>query len=102
MRRLGIHSFVWTNGQTQEGLEMALDKAAEHGYRMIEFAYLRPEKFDLDQRIAHRGVRQQQGLATDFLSIHDDGDADGLGILGHCSCLAHPGGKGVRMVSLTA
>ena len=25
MRRLGIHSFVWTNGQTQEGLEMALD-----------------------------------------------------------------------------
>jgi len=49
MRRLGIHSFVWTNGQTQEGLEMALDKSAEHGYRMIEFAYLRPEKFDLDR-----------------------------------------------------
>lgn len=48
MRRLGIHSFVWTGGQTQDGLEMALDKSAEHGYRMIEFAYLRPEKFDLD------------------------------------------------------
>ncbi len=49
MRRLGIHSFVWTGGQTQEGLEMALEKSAEHGYRMIEFAYLRPEKFDLDR-----------------------------------------------------
>ncbi|MCE6950683.1 sugar phosphate isomerase/epimerase [Cereibacter sphaeroides] len=49
MRRLGIHSFVWTGGQTQKGLEMALDKSAEHGYRMIEFAYLRPERFDLDR-----------------------------------------------------
>lgn len=49
MRRLGIHSFVWTGGQTQQSLEMALHKSAEHGYRMIEFAYLRPEKFDLDR-----------------------------------------------------
>jgi D-psicose/D-tagatose/L-ribulose 3-epimerase len=49
MRRLGIHSFVWTGGQTQDGLEMALEKSAEHGYRMIEFAYLRPERFDLDR-----------------------------------------------------
>lgn len=49
MRRLGIHSFVWTGGQTQEGLEMALRKSAEHGYRTIEFAYLRPEKFDLNR-----------------------------------------------------
>ncbi|CAN7170037.1 sugar phosphate isomerase/epimerase family protein [Rhizobium leguminosarum] len=49
MRRLGIHSFVWTGGQTQEGLEMALNKTAEHGYRTIEFAYLRPEKFNLDR-----------------------------------------------------
>lgn len=47
MKRLGIHSFVWTGGQTQEGLEMALEKSAEHGYRCIEFAYLRPELFDL-------------------------------------------------------
>jgi len=49
MRRLGIHSFVWTGGQTQEGLEMALEKSAEHGYKTIEFAYLRPEKFNLDR-----------------------------------------------------
>lgn len=49
MRRLGIHSFVWTGGQSQEGLEMALRKTAEHGFRTIEFAYLRPEKFNLDK-----------------------------------------------------
>jgi D-psicose/D-tagatose/L-ribulose 3-epimerase len=49
MRRLGIHSFVWTNGQTQAGLEMALEKSAACGYRTIEFAYLRPENFDLDR-----------------------------------------------------
>lgn len=49
MKRLGIHSFVWTGGQTQDGLEMALEKSAEHGYRCIEFAYLRPELFDLDR-----------------------------------------------------
>ena len=53
MKRLGIHSFVWTDGTTQEGLEMALEKSAEHGYRCIEFAYLRPELFDLD-RLARR------------------------------------------------
>ncbi|MCX7645178.1 MAG: sugar phosphate isomerase/epimerase [Rhodobacteraceae bacterium] len=49
MGRLGIHSFVWTGGQTQEGLEMALRKTAEHGFRTIEFAYLRPERFNLDR-----------------------------------------------------
>ena len=53
MRRLGIHSFVWTGGQTQDGLEMALEKSAACGYRTIEFAYLRPERFDLD-RLAKR------------------------------------------------
>ena len=49
MGRLGIHSFVWTNGKTQEGLERALEKTAEHGFRTIEFAYLKPELFDLDR-----------------------------------------------------
>ena len=49
MGRLGIHSFVWTGGQTQQGLEDALEKSAQHGYRTIEFAYLRPELFDLDR-----------------------------------------------------
>jgi D-psicose/D-tagatose/L-ribulose 3-epimerase len=49
MRRLGIHSFVWTDGRTQEGLEKAMEHAAECGYRIIELAYLRPEQFDLDR-----------------------------------------------------
>jgi D-psicose/D-tagatose/L-ribulose 3-epimerase len=53
MRKLGIHSFVWTGGGTQEGLEEAMENSAACGYRLIEFAYLRPEKFDLD-RLARR------------------------------------------------
>ncbi len=43
MKRLGIHSFVWTGGGTQDELERALDRSAECGYKLIEFAYLRPE-----------------------------------------------------------
>jgi D-psicose/D-tagatose/L-ribulose 3-epimerase len=49
MGRLGIHSFVWTGGGTQDELERALEQSAECGYQLIEFAYLRPEKFDLDR-----------------------------------------------------
>lgn len=62
MRRLGIHSFVWTAGQSQDGLEMALEKSAEHGYRLIEFAYLRPEKFNLD-----RLAKKAQALDIDIV-----------------------------------
>jgi len=49
MGRLGIHSFVWTGGGTQAMLEEAMEKSAACGYRLIEFAYLRPEKFNLDE-----------------------------------------------------
>ena len=49
MNRLGIHSFVWTGGGTQEALEQAMQKSAACGYGLIELAYLRPEKFDLDR-----------------------------------------------------
>lgn len=48
MRRLGVHSFVWTDGKTQAGLERALEQSAAAGFELIEFAYLRPELFDLD------------------------------------------------------
>lgn len=48
MGRLGIHSFVWTGGQTQTMLEDAMEQSASCGYSLIEFAYLRPEKFNLD------------------------------------------------------
>lgn len=80
MRRLGIHSFVWTGGQTQEGLEMALEKSAEHGYRTIEFAYLRPEKFNLD-RLAKKArsvdveIGVTMGLPLDKDVSSEDRDA---------------------------
>lgn len=48
MSRLGIHSFVWTGGQTQSMLEEAMENSAACGYKLIELAYLRPDKFDLD------------------------------------------------------
>ncbi|WP_182086554.1 sugar phosphate isomerase/epimerase [Aureimonas sp. ME7] len=48
MSRLGIHSFVWTNGATQADLEKALEQSAESGFELIEFAYLRPDRFDID------------------------------------------------------
>lgn len=84
MERLGIHSFVWTNGQTQEGLEMALEKSAEHGYRCIEFAYLRPELFDLD-RLARKAqaldvtIGVTMGLPTHMDVSSEDPDAVAAG-----------------------
>lgn len=88
MGRLGIHSFVWTGGQTQEGLEMAIDKTAEHGFRTIEFAYLRPELFDLDA-LAKRaqsldieiGVTMGLSLDTDISSEDKDKVAAGKQVL---------------------
>ena len=72
MRRLGIHSFVWTGGQTQDGLEHALDKTAEHGFRMIEFAYLRPELFD----IARLAKKAQANDIEIVVTMGLPGDAD--------------------------
>lgn len=88
MRRLGIHSFVWTGGQTQQGLEMALEKTAEHGYRAIEFAYLRPGLFDLD-RLAKRaqaldiaiGVTMGLPVDADVSGTDPDGIARGRRML---------------------
>lgn len=88
MKRLGIHSFVWTGGQTQEGLEMALEKSAQHGYRCIEFAYLRPELFDLD-RLARKsqeldvqiGVTMGLPLDKDISSTDPDAVAAGKAML---------------------
>lgn len=88
MKRLGIHSFVWTGGQTQEGLELALEKSAEHGYKTIEFAYLKPELFDLD-RLAKRaqsldltiGVTMGLPLDADVSDTDADSVARGRQIL---------------------
>jgi len=63
INRLGIHSFVWTGGATQEGLEKAMDDSAACGYRLIELAYLRPEKFDLD-RLAKRAQSLDLDIAV--------------------------------------
>lgn len=79
MRHLGIHSFVWTDGRTQEGLETALEKSAEHGYRMVELAYLFPGRYDLD-RIATRAraldldIVVTMGLPADCDVSSEDGD----------------------------
>ncbi|EHH03567.1 xylose isomerase protein [Agrobacterium tumefaciens CCNWGS0286] len=58
---------------------MALNKTAEHGYRTIEFAYLRPEKFNLDRlaKLAGSldveiGVTMGLGFQNDISS--EDGD----------------------------
>lgn len=88
MKRLGIHSFVWTSGKTQEGLEMALEKSAEHGYRCIEFAYLKPELFNLD-RLAKKsqelnvqiGVTMGLPLAKDVSSEDPDAVTAGKAML---------------------
>jgi D-psicose/D-tagatose/L-ribulose 3-epimerase len=61
MGRLGIHSFVWTGGQTQVMLEDAMETSASCGYQLIEFAYLRPEKFNLDQL-----AKRAQSLGLDI------------------------------------
>ncbi|NBZ87186.1 sugar phosphate isomerase/epimerase family protein [Stagnihabitans tardus] len=63
MARLGIHSFVWTGGTTQEGLEMAMDRSAEAGFKAIELAYLRPEKFDLSA-LAKRAQALDLGITV--------------------------------------
>ena len=63
MRRFGIHSFVWTNGATQAGLEEAMESAAASGYDLIEFSYLRPEAFDLDA-LARRAAGLKLGVAV--------------------------------------
>ncbi|WP_456269085.1 sugar phosphate isomerase/epimerase [Kushneria sp. AK178] len=49
MKHFGIHSFVWTAGKSQRGLEMALEQSAEHGFRIVELANLRTDEFELDR-----------------------------------------------------
>lgn len=70
--KLGIHSFVWTDGSTAEGIEQAMEKSAAHGYKLIELAYLRPEKFDLD-RLARKAKSLDLDIAVTMgLSLDTD------------------------------
>lgn len=72
MGRLGIHSFVWTGGATQAMLEDAMEKSAACGYRLIEFAYLRPEKFDLDSLAKRAGALDLDIAVTMGLPLNAD------------------------------
>lgn len=61
--KLGIHSFVWTDGGSEAGIEEAMEKSAACGYRLIELAYLRPEKFNLE-RLARKAKSLQLNVAV--------------------------------------
>ncbi len=63
MDKLGIHSFVWTDGATEDGIERAMEKSAACGYQLIELAYLRPEKFNLDS-LARKAKSLDLGIAV--------------------------------------
>lgn len=72
MRKLGIHSFVWTDGGTQAALDAAMEKSAACGYQLIEFAYLRPEKFNLDQLAKKAKSLDLEIAVTMGLPLHAD------------------------------
>ena len=80
MARLGIHSFVWTDGATEDSLVAAMEKSAACGYRLIELAYLKPEKFNLD-RLGQRAksldldIAVTMGLPLSGDVSSEDGDA---------------------------
>jgi len=70
MKKLGIHSFVWTGGTTQQDLEGAMEKTHRLGYGLIEFPRLDPNKFDvawLAGRLRDYGLKVvvTMGLAPD-------------------------------------
>ena len=70
---------------SRSGLEHALEKSAEHGYRTIEFAYLRPELFDLD-RLAKKAQALDVHLSQAFVQryrAHIDHEENQLLPLAH-------------------
>ena len=79
MGKLGIHSFVWTDGGTEAGIEKAMEQAGAQGYQLIELAYLRPEKFNLDRlaktaKKAGLDIAVTMGLPLACLSLKDGAD----------------------------
>ncbi|KXU37762.1 epimerase [Cephaloticoccus primus] len=72
MKALGIHSFVWTGGSTQQELDKAIRASAELGYQLIEFPRLDPKKFDvawLARRLSECGLKV---VVTLGLPLHCD------------------------------
>ncbi len=77
--KLAIHSFVWTDGQDQESLEVVMEKAVATGYSLIEFPGVDRSKINVD-RIAKRadelglGVLASAGLAPEYDLTSEDPD----------------------------
>ncbi len=70
MSEIGIHGFVWTAGSANSDLELAMERTAEAGYRLIEFPRLDPQRFDvpaLARRIEQSGLKVviSMGLPAD-------------------------------------
>jgi D-psicose/D-tagatose/L-ribulose 3-epimerase len=73
MGRLGIHSFVWTGGQTQDGLEMALRKTAEHGYRTIDLVLEVVNRFETNLlNTTAQGLKFIEDTGSDYVRLHLD------------------------------
>ena len=98
MRRLGIHSFVWTDGKTQEGLEMALEKSAEHGYRMVELAYLFPGRYDIERLAARARALDLEIVVTMGLPPEADVSSEDRDVVAHGRALLSDVVKTVRDV----
>ncbi len=96
MRKLGIHSFVWTDGKTQEGLEMAIEKSAEHGFRLIELAYLRPELFDLDRLAKKAQALDVEIVVTMGLPADADVSSEDKAVVANGRALLSDAVKAVR------
>jgi len=96
MRRLGIHSFVWTDGGTQEGLEDAMEKSAACGFGIIEFAYLRPEKFDLERLAKRARALDLDIVVTMGLPLSADVSSEDLGVVRAGEALLSDAVKAVR------
>ncbi|WP_413991030.1 sugar phosphate isomerase/epimerase family protein [Labrys okinawensis] len=72
MEKLGIHSFVWTGGTTQQELEGAMEKSHRLGYKLIEFPRLDPKKFDVSWLAKRLGDYELKVTVTMGLPL--DGD----------------------------
>jgi D-psicose/D-tagatose/L-ribulose 3-epimerase len=96
MRRLGIHSFVWTDGGTQKGLEDAMEKSAACGFGIIELAYLRPEKFDLERLAKRARALDLDIVVTMGLPLSADVSSEDLAVVRAGEALLSDAVKAVR------
>jgi len=95
MKTLGIHSFVWTGGTTQQELESAVVASAELGYQLIEFPRLDPKQFDvawLAKRLAECGLKVAVSMGLpphcDVSSEDSEAVARGEAFLDNAVCVA--------------